>query len=85
MKRLGNIEPYDERKLYASVYAAALGVRVPAGEAELVAEKIVAESAIWLAKTAEVSSNDIFLVTAKRLEVINPDAAYMYKTHRSVS
>jgi hypothetical protein len=75
-------EPYDERKLYASVYAACLCVRTPAGEAELTAERVCLEVAPWVASKAEVTSKDIRHKAAIALKIYNPDAAYMYERHR---
>ena len=37
VKRAGRTEPYDVRKLYASVYSACLSVREHPGAAELIA------------------------------------------------
>jgi len=54
-------EPYDERKLYASVYAACLSVRTPAGEAELTADRVCRTVEPWLEDKSEVTSGDIRL------------------------
>lgn len=80
----GHSEPYDERKLYASVYAACLCIRTPAGEAELTAARICQDIAPWLAKKTEVTSFDIRRKAAEHLHVYNPDAAYMYLRHRVI-
>lgn len=82
VKRLpGHSEPYDERKLYASVYAACLSVRTPAGEAEITAAKVCQDVAPWMAKKTEITSNDIRHQAQQHLRVYNPDAAYMYLRH----
>ena len=86
VKRTPNYtEPYDERKLYASVYAACLCVRTPAGEAELTAERICRDVGPWIAAKTEVTSHDIRLKAAQALKVYNPDAAYMYERHRIIA
>ena len=77
-------EPYDERKLYASVYAACLCVRTPVGEAELTAERICKDMLPWLETKAEVTSADIRHKASQHLQVYNPDAAYMYLRHRII-
>lgn len=77
-------EPYDERKLYASVYAACLSVRTPAGEAELTADRVCQAVAPWLEDKPEVTSYDIRRKTSECLNVYNPDAAYMYMRHRII-
>lgn len=78
-------EPYDERKLYASVYAACLCVRTPAGEAELTAERVCLQVAPWVASKVEITSHDIRLKAAIALKIYNPDAAYMYERHRIIA
>lgn len=77
-------EPYDERKLYASVYAACLSVRTPAGEAELTADRVCQAIEPWLGDKPEVTSGDIRRKTSECLTVYNPDAAYMYMRHRII-
>lgn len=86
VKRTPNYtEPYDERKLYASVYAACLCVRTPAGEAELTADRICRIIEPWVAGKAEITSRDIRRKAAQALQVYNPDAAYMYERHRIIA
>lgn len=82
VKRMSNLEPYDERKLYASIYAACLCVRTPAGEAELTANKVCGDITPWLHTKQEVTSLDIRHHAAEHLKLYNPDAAYMYLRHR---
>lgn len=84
VKRAGHPEPYDSRKLYASIYAACLAMREPAGTAEILAEKVVNDVEAWLSKKSEVISNDIRRVAAKHLYAYNRDAAYAYMHHRVV-
>jgi hypothetical protein len=83
IKRLsGDVEPYDQRKLYDSIYAACLAVHTPLGEAEVTAAKICEHVLEWLKNKLEVTSLDVRHRTAKHLEVYNPDAAYTYLHHR---
>lgn len=85
VKRTPNYtEPYDERKLYASVYAACLCVRTPAGEAELTAARICDQIKPLIAGKKELTSTDIRRKTGQLLQVYNPDAAYMYERHRII-
>lgn len=77
-------EPYDERKLYASVYAACLSVRTPVGEAEITAACICKDIKPWLGDKVEITSADIRRKTTQHLQVYNPDAAYMYERHRII-
>lgn len=82
IKRAGHNEPYDVRKLYASIYAACLSVREQPGAAELVAEEVCKDVETWLSRKHEVTSNDIRLQAARYLNDINSDAGYMYMHHR---
>lgn len=84
VKRHGHTEKYDERKVYASVYASCLSVRSTEGEAELVAEKVTRRINDWLQAKHEVTAHDIRRQAATHLEVYNHDAAYMYKNHREL-
>lgn len=84
VKRKSHTEPYDERKLYASIYAACQSVREPAGSAELIAEKVAKEVTAWMTKKYEVTSNDIRRQAANHLKTYNPDAGYMYLHHRII-
>lgn len=78
----GHSEPYDERKLYASVYASCLGVRTPTGEAELTAEQVCKDISPWLEKKIEVTSADIRRKASEHLQIYNPHASYLYKHYR---
>lgn len=84
VKRRGHTEAYDVRKLYGSVYAAALAVREPEGSAELIAQEVVSAVEEWLGSKHEVTSNDIRRVAAKHLKVVHPDAGFQYLHHRVV-
>jgi transcriptional regulator NrdR family protein len=85
VKRRGQTELFDERKLYAGVYSSCLAVRTPEGSAELTAEKITELVKQWLADKKEVTSSDIHRQAVKHLKIYNPDAAILHDTHRSLS
>jgi transcriptional regulator NrdR family protein len=82
VKRSGKTEVFDERKLYASIYAACIGVHESVGTAELVAERVCTNIQLWLRPKSEVSSTDIRLHAAKELKQINAHAAFLYAHHR---
>lgn len=84
VKRKGHIEVYDERKLYASVFAACQSVREPVGGSELIAERVVNDVNNWLHKKHEVTANDIRRQAAKHLEAYNHNAAHMLLNQRVV-
>lgn len=84
VKRAGHIEPFDEKKVYAAVYAASLSVREPSGSAELIAERVMSDVNVWIQKKHEVTANDIRRQAAKHLNAYNPDASHMLLNHRTV-
>lgn len=84
VKRGDHVESFDERKLYASIYASATVLREPTGSAELIASEVVSSVKKWLQDKHEVTSNDIRRVAARHLEVLHPDAAYQYLHHRVI-
>ncbi len=81
-RRPGHSEDYDERKLYASIYASCLAVRTPVGSSEITADKVCQDIQKWLAEKPEITSADIRRKASEHLAVYHPDAAYMYKHHR---
>ena len=85
VKRAGHTEPFDEKKIYASIYASCLAVRVPQGEAELVAEQVISDVKKWLSDKHEVTAHDIRRVAASHFSAINADAAYLYQHHKVIN
>lgn len=85
IKRRGHKQEFDERKVYASVYAACLSAHVVKEEAETVSNLVVREIKKWMEGKDEITSNQIFKQTSKELMALNKDAAFMYTTHRDVS
>lgn len=84
VKRHGHTELFDDRKLYASVFASCLAVREPIGGAELIADKVVSDVVSWIENKHEVTSNDIRVQAAKHLHTYHEDAAYIYSHHRMI-
>lgn len=85
VKRAGHSEPYDQRKLYASIFSAMIAVREPSGSAELVAERLCVDVETWLDNKTEVTSADIARNAYEYFKVLNPDAAWIYKHRRNVN
>lgn len=81
-RRPRDSEPYEENKVFTSVYAACLGVHAPEGEAKITAQRICRDIAPWLESKPEVTSADIRRKAAEILAMYNPHAAYLYKNHR---
>lgn len=85
VKRAGHKESFDQKKVYASVYAACLAVRSQATDAELIANEVAKDVVDWVADKRAVSSNEIAAQVAKTLKLYNSDAAYLYRHHRDIS
>lgn len=82
IKRKGHTEHYDERKVYASCYAAALNAHYSEPEAERLAAQVTKKVSNWVKKKDAVSSDDI------KHEIImhipDPAVALLYKHHRDL-
>ncbi|OGE38028.1 hypothetical protein A3B45_04310 [Candidatus Daviesbacteria bacterium RIFCSPLOWO2_01_FULL_39_12] len=85
VKRKGHKQEFDERKLYASVYAACLSAHVDKEEVEATANLVCREIKKWMSDREEITSDEIFRQAAEELMALNKDAAFMYTTHRDVS
>jgi len=85
VKRGGKLEKFDERKIYASCYAACLSCRVKKKEAESICSKVAKEVKTWIKTKKVVTSNQIFKKTAAVIRKHHKDAAFMYSTHRDIS
>ena len=85
VKRKGHAEEFDERKVYASCYAACLSSHVPHVEAEKICGKVAKKIKAWARKNKTVSSDEIFVKVTAAIKKHNEDAAFMYETHRDIS
>ncbi len=85
VKRKGHKERFDERKIYASVFAACMTLRMSDEEAELIAQMVTHDVGEEYKDVHEVSVHSIHKFVAECLQKYNPDVAYMYKTHRDIS
>ena len=77
-------EDFSYDKLHASIQAACLSVRTPEGEAELIGHKVASELKKWLEQKPEVTSSDLRRKAAQTLEILHPEAAYLYKHYQLV-
>ena len=84
VKRKGYKEKFDERKVYASCYAACLNVGIERKEAEKICENVAKDIKKWIKNKDEVASNQIFKEVAKLIRKHHKEAAYMYETHRDI-
>ena len=85
VKRRGHTEEFDERKVYASCYAACLSSHVPHMDAEKISEKVSRDIKTWARKKKSVNSTEIFNKVIALMKKHNRDAAFMYETHRDIS
>ncbi|MEK6907013.1 MAG: ATP cone domain-containing protein, partial [Nanoarchaeota archaeon] len=77
IKRHGHLEKFDERKVYASCYAACLNCHINKQEAEKICKKVSTKIKSWIKTKKQVSSDDIFKEMTKLLKKLNKDAAFM--------
>lgn len=85
VKRKGHKEEYDEKKVYASSYAAAMNVHLGEKRSESIAEEVMKDLNKWIEGKEEVESKEIFQEVDHVLEKHDKDAAFMYRTHLDVS
>jgi transcriptional regulator NrdR family protein len=85
VKRRGHKEGFDEKKLYGSVYSACASLRMTEEQAELLATIVTHEVKQVFHQQAEVDSKQILKAAAEVLHRLNPDAAYIYETHRDIN
>ncbi len=83
VKRKGHQEAYDNRKVYASVYAAALNCHYSEKKAEKIASQITKKIAAWIKGKGCVDSKEIRKNIISNLE--DEDVALMYKHHLDLS
>lgn len=77
-------EPFDAKKLYASIEAACLSVGLARGLAEDTARHTTKAVELWLVDRPEVTSEDIRRIATRALTIVSPEAAYLYKHHHTM-
>jgi transcriptional regulator NrdR family protein len=85
VKRRGHDEDFDEKKVYASCYAACLSTGMNKIKAEKICYKVSKEIKQVIKEKVCVNSNVLFSEIGEAIEKYNKDAAFMYKTHRDIS
>ncbi len=85
VKRKGHKEKFDARKIYASVFAACMVLRMKDEEAELIAHMVSDEVEKELKDLKQMEAHKIHKLVTKNLGKYNPNAAYIYDTHRDIS
>ncbi len=85
VKRKGKKEKFDERKIYGSTYAACANTGMGEKQCELVSASVSKAVKASIKGKKEASSEEIAKLVGRALRKKNPDAAFMYETHRDVS
>ena len=85
VKRHGNGEPYDERKVYASVYSACRSAQLTMQRTEEIAEEVTIAVNKWIRTKETVTCHEVHALVAHEIKKRGKSAAYMYKHHRDVS
>lgn len=82
VKRKGHTEMYDEKKVYASVYAAALNCHYDDQKAEKIAQEVTKKVDAWAAKEEMMTSIEIKFHIIKSLK--DEHVSLMYKHHEDI-
>jgi transcriptional regulator NrdR family protein len=85
VKRAGHGEEFDERKTYASCYAACISASISKKRAEQICELVVSAVKKHLAAHKEIGSSELFKFITRELKKHEPNAAFMYETHRDIA
>ena len=79
------MEEFEEKKVYASCYAACLNAQIEHTKAEEICEKVAREIKTWARKRKYADSSEIFKKVIASMKKYDKDAAFMYETHRDIA
>ena len=82
--RNGQEQEFDERKVYASCYAACPSTRLYPQEAKKICKKVLKQIKSWVKNKKMITSNQIFKKVILIMEKYDKDASFMYETHRDI-
>lgn len=85
VKRDMSDQPFDERKLYASIFLSLRVANEPQKKAEIISNEVVMILKRWLEKKTHVTAHDIRAHASHHLREYNHIAAYIYNHHRNLS
>ena len=83
IKREGHEEDYDERKVYASIYAAALNCEYDRPKSEKIAREVTKKINSWVKIKKGATSDEIRDQVLKHIK--DKDVNLMYKHHMDIS
>lgn len=85
VKRKGHSEEFDEKKIYASVYAACMAGGLEESGCEKMADKVSKQIKKWVDRKKSIDSKEIFGFVVRLLRKENKEVAFLYETHRDLS
>ena len=83
IKRRGYKQKYDERKVYASIYAAALSCHYGERKSEKIAERVTKKINSWVKTKTNITSSEIRDQILKNIK--DEDVELMYRHHLDLS
>lgn len=84
IKRKDHRQEYDEKKVYASVYAAALNCHYSESKSEDIAKDAMLKINSWIKDKPITLSSEIKEEVSRYLEKLDEDVAMMYEHHRNL-
>ena len=88
VKRRGHTQKFDERKVYASCYAAYLGAHSKYADhvkAEKICAKVCTDVKKWIRNKKKITSDGLFKQIGKTIRKYDKHTAFMYETHRDIA
>lgn len=79
IRREGKAEEFEEKKLYASVYAAASSSNYEESECEEIAEEVTQNVKEWLQGKVQISSRTLRKKIAEQLEARSETLSFAYR------
>lgn len=81
VKRAGHKERFDERKLYASIYAACMSMQHSEKSSEKIASEITRKVKKLIFKKENINSNHIRKIVISSLKQISKEISFAYEHH----
>ena len=85
VKRRGQMQAFDERKVYGSIYSACASCHLKEKECEKLADQVLAEVKKAISNKKQINSTELFGLVIAILAKYHEDAAFMYQVHRDIS
>lgn len=77
-------EQFDEDRLRRSLSEACYSVGMSEGATDDIAARVIARVRSWLDNKPEVTNNDIRRKASETLEMMCPEAGYLYKNQNTI-